>query len=117
YWSGAGMNAFLIALLLQLLPLPPRMAMENPSVVSQVPQKLRKDYDKMWSRFLAGKEDAKLVKDLDKLLKKQKDFDAPVILEAYIELYKGSQLPAAQKFEQALAINPKNRIALYYLAE
>ena len=81
------MKLFVIALLLQSLPLPPRTAMENPAVVSEVPQKLKKDYDKLWTRFLAGMEDAKVAKDLDRLLKRQKDFSAGVTIEAYIALY------------------------------
>jgi tetratricopeptide (TPR) repeat protein len=112
------MNAFLIALVLQsLLLLPPRTAVENPAAVSQVPQKLKKDYDKIWTRFLTGKEDAKLVKDLDKLLKKEKTFDPAWVMEGYVELYRGDDTAARQKFTQALTLNAKNRIALYYLAE
>jgi len=112
------MNALLIALLLQsLLLLPPRLEMENPPAISQVPLKIKEDYDKLWARFLSAKEDAKLVKDLDNLLKKQKNFDPALILEAYIEIYRGNDSNARQKFEQALAANSKNRIALYYLAE
>ena len=112
------MNAFLIALVLQsLLVLPPRTAVENPSAVSPVPQKLKKDYDKIWTKFLTGKEDAKLVKDLEKLLKKEKAFDPAWVVEGYIELYKGDDTTARQKFTQALTVNAKNRIALYYLAE
>lgn len=111
------MKLFVIALLLQSLPLPPRTAMENPAAVLEVPQKLKKDYDKLWTRFLAGMEDAKVVKDLDKLLKKQKDFSAAVTIEAYIALYQHQDPSAIRKFEQVLSANPGNRIALYYLAE
>ena len=112
------MNAFLIALVLQsLLLLPPRTAVENPAAVSQVPPKLKKDYDKIWTRFLTGTEDGKVVKDLDKLLKKEKTFDPAWTIEGYIELYKGDDTAARQKFTQALTLNAKNRIALYYLAE
>ncbi len=91
--------------------------MENPAVVSPIPPKLKKDYDKLWTRFTLGKDDAKLVKDLDNLLKKQKGFDPALTLQAYIELYRGNEPLAAQKFEQVLSINPNHRIALYYLAE
>ena len=112
------MNAFLIALVLQsLLLLPPRTAVENPAAVLQVPPKLKKDYDKIWTRFLTGTEDGKVVKDLDKLLKKEKTFDPAWTIEGYIELYKGDDTAARQKFTQALTLNAKNRIALYYLAE
>ena len=111
------MKLFVIALLLQSLPLPPRTGMENPAAVSEVPQKLKKDYEKLWTRFLAGMEDAKVVKDLDRLLKKQKDFSAAVTIEAYVALYQRQDPLAVQKFEQVLSANPGNRIALYYLAE
>lgn len=111
------MNAVVIALLLQSLLLPPRTAMQNPAAVSAVPQKLRKDYDKLWTRFVTGKEDAKVSKDLDKLLKKQKDVPAAITIGAYIDLYKGNDSAAAPKLLQALSINPNDRIALYYLAE
>ncbi len=111
------MNLVLIVILLQSLLLPARNAIENPAAVSEVPAKLKKDYDKLWVRFTEGKDDAKLVKDLDNLLKKQKDLAAALIIEAYIDLYQNNETSAGQKFEQVLAGNPGNRIALYYLAE
>ena len=92
------MKAFLIALLVQSsLVLPPRTALEDPAGVSTVPQKLRKDYDKMWARFTSGKQDAKLFKDLDKLLKKQQAFDPALTIEAYIDLYKGDDAGARHR--------------------
>jgi tetratricopeptide (TPR) repeat protein len=91
--------------------------MENPSAVAQVPPKLAKDYAKFWTRFLAANDDPKLEKDLDNLLKKQKMFDPALVIEGYIRLYARDDAAARQKFSQALAINSKNRIALYYLAE
>ena len=111
------MNLVLIVILLQSLLLPARNAIENPAAVSEVPAKLKKDYDKLWVRFTEGKDDAKLVKDLDNLLKKQKDLAAALIIEAYIDLYQNNETSAGRKFEQVLAGNPGNRIALYYLAE
>ena len=111
------MNLVLIAILLQSLLLPARNAVENPAAVSEVPAKLKKDYDKLWVRFTESKDDAKLVKDLDNLLKKQKDLAAALIIEAYIDLYQNNETSAGRKFEQVLAGNPGNRIALYYLAE
>ncbi|HEY2384704.1 MAG TPA: S-layer homology domain-containing protein [Terriglobia bacterium] len=112
------MTGLLIALVLQSsLLLPPRTALENPAAVSQIPPKLAKDYASLWARFVAGKEDAKLEKDLDKLLKKQKTFDPALLLQGYIRLYAHDEAAASQKFMQAVAINPKNRIAVYYLAE
>ena len=68
--------------------LPPRSALQNPALVSPVPQKVKKDYDKQWTRFLSGKEDAKLIKDLDSLIKKQKDFLPAITIKAYLDLYK-----------------------------
>jgi tetratricopeptide (TPR) repeat protein len=111
------MNLVLIALLLQSLLLPPRMALQNPATVSAVPQKLKKDYDKLWIRFVSGKEDAKVSKDLDKLLKKQKDLAAAITIGAYIDLYNGNDSTAVPKLLQALSINPNDNMALYYLAE
>ena len=113
------MNAFFIAFLLlqSALPLPPRTGMENPAAVSKIPPKIQKDYDKLWARFVAGKTDSQLTKDLDNLLKKQKMFDPAVTLQAYLELFKGNDAGASQKFQQAFSLNPANRIAIYYLAE
>jgi tetratricopeptide (TPR) repeat protein len=112
------MNTFLLALVLQSsLLLPPRTALENPAVISQIPQKLRKDYDKMWLRFVTAAGDMKLVKDLDKLLQKQKSFDAAWMIQGYLALYKGDDIAAQEKFTQALALNPAHRTAMYYLSE
>jgi tetratricopeptide (TPR) repeat protein len=112
------MTALLVFLLLQSpLVLPPRTAMENPAAVSPVPAKLQKDYGKMWMRFLSGNDDAKLEKDLDRFLKKQKSFDPALTLEGYIALYKGDDTAARQKFTQAFSANSNNRIAVWYLAE
>jgi tetratricopeptide (TPR) repeat protein len=112
------MNALVLLIVLQAsLLLPPRTAMENPASASRVPQGLQKDYSKLWARFQAGKEDAKLLKDLDKLLQKQKTFEPAWIIEGYIALHQGDDVLARNKFIQAVSANPKNRIALYYLAE
>ena len=111
------MNFLLTVLLLQSLLLPPRSAMQNPALVSAVPQKVKKDYDKLWTRFLIGKDDTKLAKDLDSLIKKQKDFPAAITIEAYLDLYKGDAPAAASEFRQVVSVNPNNTIALYYLAE
>jgi tetratricopeptide (TPR) repeat protein len=96
--------------------LPPRSSMENPSSVSPIPQKLRKDYDKIWNRFMSGKEDAKLTKDLEKLLQKQQ-MDQFWTIQGYLALYHSADSTAAEQFTRALTLNPKNRIAMYYLAE
>jgi len=113
------MNTFLVALLFlqSALLLPPRTEVENPAAVSQVPAKLQKDYNKVWSRFLTGQADSQLTKDLDLLIKKQNNFDPAMTIEGFLELYKGNDAGAAQKFEQAYIANSNNRIAVYYLAE
>jgi tetratricopeptide (TPR) repeat protein len=71
----------------------------------------------MWARFVGALEDAKLTKDIDKFLQKQKTFEPAWMIEGYIALYKGDDIAARQKFTQAVTLNPNNRIALYYLAE
>jgi tetratricopeptide (TPR) repeat protein len=112
------MSVLLLTLLFQSsLLLPPRTALENPATVSPVPQKLLKDYEKMWVRFVGAKEDSKLMKDLDKLLEKEKTFDPAWMIEGYIALYKGADPVARDRFAQALNVNRNNRIAMYYLAE
>jgi len=112
------MTALLVALLLQSsLLLPPRAAMENPVAVSPAPPKLARDYAALWARFLAGNSDDRLEKDLDNFSKKQKTFDPALVIAGYIRLYLRDYMGASQKFTQAVAINPKNRIAVYYLAE
>src|SRR5437773_7970870 len=113
------MNTFLMVVLLlqSSLLLPPRNLAVNPAAVSQVPAKLQKDYDKLWSRFISGQADAQLTKDIDNFLKKQKNFDPALTIAAYIELYKGNDAVAARKFQQALAANSNNWIAVYYLGE
>jgi tetratricopeptide (TPR) repeat protein len=111
------MSFLLTILLLQSLLLPPRSAMQNPALLSPVPQKVKKDYDKLWTRFLTGKDDKKLEKDLDSLIKKQKDFVPAMTVKAYLDLYKRDDAAAAKKFQQILSVNPNHTIALYYLAE
>jgi tetratricopeptide (TPR) repeat protein len=111
-------NTFILGLLLQSpFQLPPRTAMENPVSVSSAQPKSRKDYDKLWLRFVAAKDDAKLQKDLDKFLQKQKTFDPAWTLHGYVHLYRGEYAAARQKLLQAIVVNSNNRIAMYYLAE
>src|SRR5581483_1758903 len=112
------MNISLVASLLfvqSLLLLPSRATMENPSVVSKIPPKLQKDYQKLWSRFILGNADSQVMKGLDDLVKKQKTFDPALTVQGYIELYRGDDAAAARKFEQAMMANSANRIAVYYL--
>src|SRR5690349_12717068 len=112
------MNGLVFAFLLQsLLLLPPRTAMENPATLSQVPAKIAKDYDKLWLRFVTGREDAKLKRDLDSFALKQKTFGPAITLQGYLGLYAGDYATAVQRFNQALTLDTKNSIAVYYLAE
>ena len=111
------MNLVLIALLMQSFFMPPRTAVENPAVVTPVPKQLKKDYDKLWARFLTGKEDPKIIKDSANLLKKEKDFEPVLMLGAYVDLYAGRRAEAERKLETVLARNPRHRIATNYLAD
>src|SRR5262249_56002435 len=111
------MNLVLLALVLQSsLVLPPRTGMENPAAVSPIPQKLQKNYDKLWKRFVGGTDDAKLRKDLDSLLQKEKTFDPAWGMEGYLALYKGDNGAARARFSDALQLNPNNRLSLSHLA-
>ncbi len=112
------MNMLVLVFLLQsLLLLPPRTAMENPATISKAPPKIAKDYDKLWLRFVAGREDAKLRRDLDSFAYKQKTFVPAVILQGYLSLYNGDYSAAVQRFNQVLTLDPKSGISIYYLAE
>jgi len=112
------MKIVLIAVLLQSpLQLPPRAALDNPASVSTVPEKARKDYDKLWNRFLAGRDDVKLAKDIDKFVKKRKTFDTGLVIGAYLDMYRGDDNAARQKLTETLKVDPDNKIALYYLGE
>src|SRR5262249_34697347 len=94
-----------------------RFAAENPAAVTTIPKDLKKDYDKLWARFLSGKDDPKIIKDVDKLLTKRKDFEPLLTLEAYLDLYANRRAEAERKLEIVLSRNPAHRIALSYLAE
>ncbi len=118
------MNALFVlisAILLQAFPvMPVRTALENPAVANPIPQRIQKDYQKVWKRFLASKdarEDAKISGDLDKILKKNPDFVPALLVQTYIDLYAGRQEKAEKQFETILASHPSDRVALYYLAE
>jgi tetratricopeptide (TPR) repeat protein len=78
---------------------------------------LKKDYDKLWQRFAKGKEDDKVMKDTDKLLQKNPNVVALVMLEAYIDLYAHRASVTEAKFEQILKLSPKNSVALSYLSD
>lgn len=110
-------SALLITLLLQTVALIPRAGLANPAVAYPVPKKLQKDYDKLWQRFAKGKEDDKVMKDTDKLLKKNSDVVSLTILEAYLDLYAHRTSLSESKFEQILSASPENKIALSFLSD
>ena len=112
------MTFLLIAFLLQAqIPLPGRTALENPSARNPVPRQLQKDYDKLWKRFLSGKEDARVLKDSEKLLKKNADAVAPLLLQSYVDIYAGRLANGERKLQSVLSRRPSEPTALFYLAE
>ena len=112
------MTFLLIALLLQVpIALPARAQLENPAGVSPVPQKAGKDYDKLWKRFLSGKEDTKVAPDLDRFFKKYPEALSGLIVHAYIDLYAGRATEAERRFQQVLARQSTDPVALFYLGE
>ena len=112
------MTLFLIALLLQSpIALPERVALENPAAGNPVPKKLQKDYDKLWKRFLTGKEDAKVFSGLDKLLKQSPDAAPVLVVQAYIDLYAGRFVDGERRLQAVLKKHPADPVAAFYLAE
>jgi tetratricopeptide (TPR) repeat protein len=111
------MNPLLLALLFQTMPLPARSSLENPIVITQAPKQIKADYDKTWARFISGKDDAAVEREIEKLLKKQKDFAPALVVQAYQDLYLARNREAQLKLEKVLSQNPSHRIALFYLAE
>src|SRR5262245_9970994 len=107
----------IVALLLQFVAMPPRNGLENPSIRTPVPKKVQKDYDKIWTLFVRGADDAKVIRDSEKLLKKNRDLFQLVIVQAYLEMYRKRIPDAEKKFEQVLQSQPKNLIALSQLGE
>jgi len=107
-------------MLLQSFVVPQRAMLENPAVVTPIPKKLQKDYDNLWMRFMASKtakDDIKVANDAAKLLQKNREFPPLLLLQAYVILYRGRESDAYRQFAAVTAADPKNRIALYYLAE
>jgi tetratricopeptide (TPR) repeat protein len=123
------MNALILAILLQggaaMVPLTQyRATVENPAISYPIPKNLQKDYDKLWKRWIeapgkkdAAKEEAKVAAELEKLLKKNPEVVAAMLLQAYVDLYSGQQAKAEQRLETILAKRPSDRVALSYLAE
>ena len=67
------------------------------------PSKLQKDYDKLWKRFLTGKEDAKVFSGLDKLLKQSPDAASVLVVQAYIDLYAGRFVDGERRLQTVLS--------------
>src|SRR5262245_36386866 len=111
------MKTLMIAFLLQSPVLPPRIALEDPSQFTEISKPLQKDYAKVWSRFLTGKEDKNVIRDTDKLLKKERDFVPALIIQAYLDLYAGRKDAAQTRFDKVRSLESTHRIALYYGAE
>jgi Flp pilus assembly protein TadD len=114
------MKTILIALLLQSAILPPRTTIENPAVTFAVPRELKKDYDKAWARFLTGKDDSKVRKDVQNLLKKNQNFDAGLLVLALLDLVGGKNIDAELKLTQLLDRHPNQpnqKVPLSYLAD
>ena len=86
----------IVALLLQFVAMPPRNILENPAVRTPVPKKVQKDYDKIWTLFVRGSDDAKVIKESDKLLKKNRDLFQLVVIQAYLDMY-AKRIPVAEK--------------------
>src|SRR5438552_19056023 len=111
------LKTFIISILVQAIAIPPRTALENPAALTPVPKKIQKDYDKLWQRFATGKEDDKVLKDADKLQKKNPGLVPLMSLEAYIDLMAKRTSSSDSRFEQITALAPDNSIALSYLPE
>ena len=112
------MTFLILAVLLQTqIVLPQRAALDNPSAAGTLPLADQKDFDKLWKRFLSGKEDAKTSRDLDKLAKKRGETAAFLLLAAYTDLYSGRQAEAEQRLQSVLKGDPSNNTALFYMAE
>src|SRR5262245_52323340 len=97
--------------------LTPRMSRKDRSQFTETSKPLQKDDAKVWSRFLTGKEDKNVIRDTDKLLKKERDFVPALIIQAYLDLYAGRKDAAQTRFDKVLSLEPTHRIALYYGAE
>jgi tetratricopeptide (TPR) repeat protein len=112
------MNFLLISLLLQMqISLPDRATVVNPVSTYSIPKQFQKDYDKIWNRFLAGKDDVKVSAELDKLQKKAGELLPALLLRSYLDLYAGRQSDAERRFRSVLEKSSTDPVALYYLGE
>jgi len=112
------MTVVLISLLLQIqIALPERAVLANPASSYSLAAQTQKDYDKLWKRFLGGKEDTKVFDELTKGLKKNPDVLPSILLQAYIDLYGGRPAEAERRLEFVLSKNPSDPVALTYLAD
>jgi tetratricopeptide (TPR) repeat protein len=108
----------LFSLLLQLpTAMPDRSALPNPAISHPVPKQVQKDYNKLWNRFLSGKEDSKVSAEFEKLLKKDPELVAALLVQSYLDFYGGRQNDAERRLDKVLAKSPSDPIALPYLAE
>jgi len=112
------MTVILISLLLQIqIALPERANLANPASSYSLPPQTQKDYDKLWKRFLGGKDDRRVSDDLTKSLKKNPEVLPAVLVQAYLDLYGGRPDEAERRLEFVLSKNPTDPVALTYLAD
>jgi tetratricopeptide (TPR) repeat protein len=112
------MKLLLLTLLLQSpVTLPPRANLANPATGIEVPKQLKKDYDKLWTRFLLGKEDVKVSTEADKLLKKDKNFIPALMIQFYVHYYAGRTGEAERIIAGILERRPEDRFALKFLGD
>jgi hypothetical protein len=112
------MTVILISLLLQVqITLPERASLSNPALTYTVPQQTQKDFEKLWKRFLTGKEDSKVFDELTKTLKKHPELVPALLAQSYVDLYAGRYSEAERRFELVLSKNPSDVVALTYLAD
>jgi Flp pilus assembly protein TadD len=112
------MNLIAIALLLQLtVALPERSKLADPASGAAVPEKLRKDYNKTWERFLKGKEDQKVLSETESLLKKDRELVPVLMIQFYVHQYAGRSAAAERMLEEVLKLRPRDPFALNALAD
>ena len=112
------MTFLVLAILLQIqIGLPQRIQLENPSVAHPLARKTQKDFDKLWKRFLSGKDDSKVSRDLQKLLRKSEEPISLLLFQVYVDLYSGKSNDAERELQEILSRDPSNSTALFYLAD
>ena len=112
------MTFMLFVLFLQIqIALPDRAALANPAATYPVPKQFQKDYDKLWKRFLSGKEDPKVFAGFEKLLNKDPDLISAILVQSYLDLYGSRDADAERRLEKVLSKASSDPVALAYLAE